>query len=393
MAYFLASEVRMHLDSEGRTRAKHPAAAYPAWKPFVEAFGPVTILARVDREGADDSGELVDGEGVQVVPLPYYAGVRATPLGLMKLRRALRKIGIPDDVFIGRVPEPTSLELLRRARALGARSMAILVIDPQELRSLLPSPIGPLFAAILTRLAKKAIRGAHAVSYVSERHFQMQYPADLGTPALGRSDVILPEGWLRSSPRQDRGPDSLRLVSIGTLEHPAKGMDVLLDAVEHFRDRGVSVILTIIGEGRLRPALEASARARDLPVTFTGQITDKSRLGALLEEADVYVSASRAEGLPRATVEAMAKALPVVTTAAGAAAELVEPPFLTPIDDLAALCGAIQRLHDDRDEYQRQSQASLKVAARVEAGAQPELLIAFLREHLGGANTLDSGGE
>lgn len=393
MAYFLASEVRMHLDSEGRTRAKHPAAAYAAWKPFVEAFGAVTVLARVDRHGTDDSGEIVDGEDVNVVALPYFTGFRSMPLGLIKLRRSLRKIGTPDDVFVGRVPELTSLELLRRARALGAKSLAILVIDPKELRSLLPSPVGPLLAAILTPLARRAIRKAHAVSYVSERYFQTEYPAGQGMPTMGRSDVILPRGWLEKSPRHGPGEGALRLVSIGTLEHPAKGMDFLLDVVEHLRDQGTDLALTIIGEGRLRAELEDSAQERGLAVTFTGQIGDKTRLGELLDEASIYVSGSRAEGLPRATVEAMGRGLPVVTTAAGAAAELVEPPFLTPIDALEEFCRAIRLLHEDREEYRTQSEQSLAVATRVAAGADPELFVAFLKEQFVSGSANDPGDE
>lgn len=374
----------MHIDSDGRIRAKHPAAAYPVWRPFVEAFGRITLLARVDEVGVDDSGVIVEGDGVRVERLPYYVGLRSTPLGMLRVRRRLRNIGTRDDVFVGRVPELVSLAVLARARSAGARNLAILAADPQTLQSLAPRPFGPLIAALWTWLSRRAVRSADAVSYVSERYFQSKYPARSGAPTIGRSNVILPDGWIKDGPRRRTQRDRIRLITIGALDHKVKGMDFLLDVMASLAEEGLSATLTIIGDGVLRTELEKDANERGLDVNFAGQVQEKARIRNLLDAADVYVSGSRSEGLPRATIEAMARSLPVVTTDAGAAGELVGTPFLTQIDKRDAFSRAIYLLASDSEEYQLQSRRSLEVSVRVSDAASPDRFAAFLRKNFMG---------
>lgn len=380
MVNFVASEIRMHRDRSGRVRAKHPAAAYAVWKPFTDAFGAIEILARVDDHTADESGVLVEGEGVTVRALPYYAGARSTPRGLLRVRRALREIGSPADVFVGRLPELVTFATLARAHALGAKNIVLFASDPRTLRSLAPGVLGAILAGVLTRLTRRAIVRADAVSYVSERYFQALFPARPGVPTIGRSNVVLPDGWIRDAPRVAPGASTLRIVSVGTLEHNAKGMDFLLNVIAELARRDVNAHLTVVGEGRLRPDLQRMAQERSLDVVFTGQVESREQLRDLLDGADVYASGSRSEGLPRATVEAMARGLPVVSTDVGAAGELVTRPYLTPIDGLQEFCAALELLGADADAYQAQSSQSIAAAIRVSEAARPERLTAFLKE-------------
>ncbi|WP_292720259.1 glycosyltransferase [Microbacterium sp. 13-71-7] len=349
------------------------------------AFGEITVLARLDDEIRSETGVVVEGAGVVVQPLPYYAGAISTPRGLIRLRRSLRRIGSAEDVFVGRVPELVSLTALAHARAIGARTVAMFAADPRTLNTIAPGVFGRLIAQILTRAARKAMDRADAATYVSERYFQQLFPASRRAATIGRSNVILPPGWICGKARNVvRRDGSLQLVSVGTLEHRAKGMDFLFDVLDRLRRDGMAVHLTVVGEGRMRPELERIVRQRGLDVSFTGQIEDRERLKEVLDSSDVYVSGSRTEGLPRATVEGMGRALPVVSTNAGAAAELVQAPFLTPIDDVESFCGAIALLARDAEAYSEQSSRSLATAARVSEAARPERLVAFFRDEVVG---------
>ena len=65
---------------------------------------------------------------------------------------------------------------------------------------------------------------------------------------------------------------------------------------------------------------------------------------------DVYVLASRYEGLPLAVVEAMLASRPVVATDVGSVSEAItdgETGLLVPPDDAAALARAVRSLLDD----------------------------------------------
>lgn len=95
---------------------------------------------------------------------------------------------------------------------------------------------------------------------------------------------------------------------------------------------------------------EALARARALGVAerveFLGWL-DPARRDALLAEADVFALPSHNEALPMSLLEAMAAALPVVTTPVGGIPEIVEHDrtgLMVPPGDVPALAAALERL-------------------------------------------------
>ncbi len=81
--------------------------------------------------------------------------------------------------------------------------------------------------------------------------------------------------------------------------------------------------LLLAGEGELREELASAAKRLGLAedVSFMGFRDD---VPALLSAADVYVTASRLEGLGTSVMDAMAAGLPVVASRAGGHPELVE---------------------------------------------------------------------
>jgi glycosyltransferase involved in cell wall biosynthesis len=107
------------------------------------------------------------------------------------------------------------------------------------------------------------------------------------------------------------------LVVLGRLiEH--KRVDMLLDALASLRASGMHLTCRIIGDGPARVALEE--RARDLgiagAVEFRDDIQDPKELYSLLKAARVFVSSSVREGFGLAVLEAIACAIPVLTTSA-----------------------------------------------------------------------------
>jgi glycosyltransferase involved in cell wall biosynthesis len=136
----------------------------------------------------------------------------------------------------------------------------------------------------------------------------------------------------------------LRLLSVGRLV-PAKGHDILLRAVADLGARGVSVRLDIIGEGPLRADLEAQAAQLGIAdrVTLLGARAQEE-VFARLAACDVFVLASRSEGIPVACMEAMAMAVPAVATAVNGLPELIDDGAtgrLVPPEDPQALADAI----------------------------------------------------
>jgi len=111
--------------------------------------------------------------------------------------------------------------------------------------------------------------------------------------------------------------------SISTLIEQ-KGITHLLDAARDVLRAGAHPLFVIIGEGHLRPQLEAQCRSLGLEdsVLFTGWIPNAaSRVMPLF---DVFVQSSLWEAMSMVVLEAMAASRPVVVTDAGDNRHVVE---------------------------------------------------------------------
>lgn len=140
----------------------------------------------------------------------------------------------------------------------------------------------------------------------------------------------------------------VRLLAVGRLVGQ-KGFDLLLDALA--RPGLERAELDLVGDGEWRAGLEAQAARLGLAgrIRFRGWL-DRADLAAVYREADIFVLSSRDEGMPNVVLEAMASALPVVSTAVAGARDLVadgETGLLVPTEDVGALADAICRLADD----------------------------------------------
>ncbi len=133
---------------------------------------------------------------------------------------------------------------------------------------------------------------------------------------------------------------------------PRKGVEYLAQAM---RSVGRSVHLVMVGswenhyrEKFLRSLGEASSR-----VHITGYVPDEELL-YYYAAADVFVLPTLLEGFGIPLIEAMAAGLPVVTTTAGSAGEVVDGAGLcVPPHDSEALAAAIERIVHDPALAQR----------------------------------------
>lgn len=176
--------------------------------------------------------------------------------------------------------------------------------------------------------------------------FQTQQAADF-FPARIRARGSVIENPLDASrlPGINAGMREKTVLGVGRL-HPQKNFPLLIAAFARFYETHPDWRLVIYGEGEMRGALEALAKA--LPngaVALPGQ-TDA--LPEKLFECGVFALSSDYEGMPNALIEALAVGTPCVATdcPVGGCAALLrdgENGLLVPTGDEAALARALCR--------------------------------------------------
>ncbi len=140
--------------------------------------------------------------------------------------------------------------------------------------------------------------------------------------------------------------------------------------------------LYIGGDGPLRDRLLERDRASRL----AGRLTIASNWVApeqVLPALDLFVLASRNEGMGRALVEAMAAGLPVIATAVGGMPEVLEEGhdgLLIPPGDSEAVALAIGRLADDADLRRELGSRARSRALAFGAGRMARTLLRLYRE-------------
>ncbi len=120
-----------------------------------------------------------------------------------------------------------------------------------------------------------------------------------------------------------------------------KGIPELLAVAESFPDR--SVVFAVAGDGELAPRVRAAGEN----VRYVGYLANADQYLAGL---DVYVQASRSEGLSLALLEAMRAGKPIVATDVGATRDAVvdgESALVVPARQPAALRDAVLALRGD----------------------------------------------
>ena len=234
------------------------------------------------------------------MPVPYngsVARVNFGPLSAARVRRWLRD-GEFDLIHIHE-PITPSISLL----ALWAAEVPVVA----TFHTATPRSRSMQLAGGVLRAAIEKIEAGIAVSE-SARNVVVQH--------LGRDAVVIPNGiWFDDFAQGPMGgghtagsakrSDRPRLVFLGRLDEPRKGLDVLLAAVPVIRQARPNLEVIVAGQG-----------TRPLPpwCCNLGTITDEAKT-ALLRSADVFVAPQRArESFGIVLLEAMASGVQVVAS-------------------------------------------------------------------------------
>jgi phosphatidyl-myo-inositol dimannoside synthase len=222
-------------------------------------------------------------------------------------------------------------------------------------------------------------------NYITGSRTRANFPPTSARWAGSVSDVELEPGAFLPAGRV-RTAGSVELVTVGLLDVLYKGQDVLIRAVAQCRRAGADVRLTFVGDGQNRNFLLklAGECGIDGLVRVTGALGGAGQVREYLSNSDVFVLPSKAEGIPRALIEAMAAGLPAICSPAGAMGDLVERRWLVAPGSVTELTARILEMIQARSEWSRIGLRNQEVARAFEGPVLGPQRLAFyraIREH------------
>jgi glycosyltransferase involved in cell wall biosynthesis len=158
------------------------------------------------------------------------------------------------------------------------------------------------------------------------------------------------------------GSECLRILYLGRVTNGQKRVHLFPQILADLKKSGIPFCWTIVGDGDQRAILEQLMASDELgrQVIFTGSLPN-AQIPALLEQHDVFLLASDAEGLPISLLEAMAHGLvPVVSDLESGIRDVVDDGngCLVPVDDTSGYARALVHLHRNRGELAAKSGAA-----------------------------------
>jgi glycosyltransferase involved in cell wall biosynthesis len=331
-------------------------------------FGGCSLFGRtlIDRGAAD----YLLPTDVELVALPYYRDlfgihglVRALFGTVAAMWRGLRTV----DVVWAFGPHPFAvvlvvLALLRRKRVvLGIRQSTM-----SYYRSRLPSPSWKpvLLGVWVLELSYRAFARFLPVTVVGADSAARYARAGR---LLEMTVSLVPSASVAAAPNMREWSGRIDLITVGRID-AEKNPLLLIDALRLLeRDEPGRYRLTWIGRGPLEAAVRQHAEAIGVAASLElpGYVPFGEDLLRRYRSSNALVHVSLTEGVPQVLVEALAMGLPIVATAVGGVASLLDggsAGLLVPPNDALALVEAVRQLGNDAELRNRLASHGLAIA-------------------------------
>jgi colanic acid/amylovoran biosynthesis glycosyltransferase len=286
-------------------------------------------------------------------PLRYFAGLWfAIRLGGVNLKKILYSFFyFVEAVMVGQWMKKNQINHLHVHFGMAAATVGMITsrIFPVEFSLTIHGP-DEFYDVYQNHLPQKIVY-AKFICCIS--HFARSQLMMLSSPSYWNKFEISPLGVdpqvFAQAVSYVPQPHIFQILCVGRLV-PVKGQFVLLQAMEHLIEQGRKLHINFVGDGPDRKYLENRVRKDNLQahVSFAGAV-NQDRILHFYHQADAFVLASFAEGVPVVLMEAMAMQIPCVTTQITGIPELIRPGegLLVAPSDVDGLTKAIAKLMDD----------------------------------------------
>ncbi|RSD26962.1 glycosyltransferase [Mesobacillus subterraneus] len=304
---------------------------YKFWVRYLTVFDDVVIVSRTkSADFSEVEGYLqVNGPHVTVAELPYMRGMKQYITHYFKFRKAARDAVKNAECALIRLPSVSAFMVLKYFKKLGKPYALEVVADPFDAYA-----SNKIAQFLYTWKLKEAVRKANGVSYVTQKYLQSKYPSSASIYGNSNaffesyySTIDLPVTYL-THPRgytTEKKENFTIVHTANSINNDNKGHETLIKILKKLREKKYKVNVVFIGDGSRRPYFERISEELGVKdhITFTGLLSSSQKVRETLLQGDLFVFPTKAEGLPRAIIEAMAVGLPCLSTPVNGIPELL----------------------------------------------------------------------
>lgn len=340
---------------------------------YLRVFEQLRIANRVIDEPELKKGRvLLDDSRIEIHPLPIFHGPVQYAKTYFAAGRAMKNAVDGCDAAVLRLPSTVAQRISKQVLKAGIPFATEIVFDACDGADTANNLVEKLLWRIIDRQMRNTCAKADGVSCVTAHYLQRRYFSKKEGHFESNYSTLNIDKSFFTSPRRfpDKEVLTIAHVDLQIGLHERKGTDIVIQALGKLKsERGIIVNVKFAGDdwdNSTEKILNyAKAYGVDKQVECTGLLS-RAELTAFLDNSDLFVLPTKAEGLPRVIIEAIAKGLPTITTPASGNPELISADYLVPFYDVDTLAKKIERIVTDREEYERVSKLNFEHSLQYE---------------------------
>lgn len=337
---------------------------------IAEKIAVVIRVKDIDKVSAVKKYSKISVSPFEVIESPNISSVKGMIIKRYEAKKIIKKEVMESDFVIARLPSVIGFLAIDYARKYNRPYFVEMVACPWD-AYWNHSVLGKIIAPIMYQNTRKRVKKADYVLYVTNEFLQKRYPT-LGL-SVNCSDVALmdfDDSVLNKRLKKISNMNADSKIVIGTtaaVDVKYKGQRYIIEAMGRLKKQGVSNIeYQLVGGGDQEYLKKLAQKFEVLDqVEFLGPLPH-SQVFNWLDTIDIYTQPSRQEGLPRALIEAMSRALPSFGAKTAGIPELLDNDFIfnNNINNIKEICSILLKF--DKKKLQEQAIRNFNEAKKYE---------------------------
>lgn len=332
------------------------------WSNYLLKFNSVVVYARAANSIKYKNG-ISSTDNVSFYLTNNYSSAISLLTKIFLIKKELRHLIEKSDIILVRLPSVLGFLAGEQALRMNKKIWVEQVGNAKEALKSHGSVLGKIAAPLFHYENKRLSKKTNFISYVTENKLQIDYPANKNAVTTSLSDVLIYSILHESEINKNRYFDvEIKIGLIGGFETRYKGQTILLKAIS-LLDKNIkkNIKLNFVGTGNYEWLLELAEKLQLKEcIEFIGPLESGTQINEFLKSISLYIQPSLTEGMPRATIEAMAMGCPVIGSRVGGIPDIVSNKFIHKKGDYRSLSDHIAYLYRNRKELHKEALLSLE---------------------------------